>query len=1011
MRYKIYLLLIVLLVCSAGVGWAQDLTVSGVITDAEDGSGVPGVTVLVKGTNKGTASDFEGNYKLSGLSAEDVLVFSFIGYATQEIVVGNQSTLDVSLGLDVAELSEVVVIGYGTTTQKELTGSVSVVKGEQIEALKPTRVEQALQGQTAGVQISSESGSPGGGFNIRIRGITTNGDNRPLILVDGVRYDDLGQLNPSAIESINVLKDASAGIYGVQGANGVILITTKDGAKNSKPSLTFNSYFGVQETSRKIPTLNATEYALLVNEAHVNGGSLPPFTDLSGLGAGTDWQDEVFESAPIQDHNFTLNGGGEKSVYSLGGGYFRQEGIVGGDKADFERITGNIKATFDVVEPLKFDVVLNYANTRRNTLLENVLGSVLFNALNMAPNLTPLDDNGDFTLAEGLGSEVINPLAQIASTYNTTEANLINGKVGARYNIIPGLNFESALGFNYNNFRNKTFRPIVNFGTGKVFNQVESSVTETQGINHQLTWDNIFTYETTVGGDHTIKGTLGTSVFRNRYEELSVTGIGIPNNSFDFADISQAQTFRESDAANSIQSDFRLLSYFFRAEYNYKSRYLFSAMIRRDGSTRFGPKNKFGYFPAFSAGWVMSEENFMANLGFVDFFKLRASYGITGNDKIGDFRFVSSLNGEAEYVFDGNTLNQGLALGAISNPEIQWEQNEQFNIGFDADFLDGKLALTVDYFIKTTKDLLLSVPVSGLTGVQAPGGAAPVANAGSIRNQGLEFSAGYNVNVSEDLKIGVNYNVTYLDNETISLNDGVAFIQGGTFGIGQLPPTRWEVGQPIGYFFGLQTDGVFQNDEEVGASAQAGSAAPGDLRYVDQNGDGVIDTDDRTFIGNPIPQFVMGMGINVSYKNIDFSVFADAQTGNDIVRNYERNLPFTNRASYYTQRWHGPGTSNSFPRISTGANDNDLFSDFWLEDGSYLRIKNIQLGYTFPEDLLSKIGVTRLRLYATVNNLVTFTDYQGFDPNVSSSDPLNAGIDIGYYPQARSYIFGLNLGF
>lgn len=1007
MNLKIYLIItmIFLPVCHA-LAWQQ---VQGQVTDESDGTPLPGVNIQIKGTTQGTTTDLDGQFSLNDVSAEDIIVFSFIGYRSQEVTVGSQSRIDVALAFDIEELSEVVVIGYGTTTQKELTGSVAQVDGEQIARLQPTRVEQALQGQTAGLQISSQSGSPGGGFNIRVRGVTTNGDNKPLILVDGVRYDDLSTLNPNNIESINVLKDASAGIYGVQGANGVILITTRGGKRDTKPTLSINSYYGIQETSREIPTLTATEYALLVNEAHVNGGSAPPFTDLSNLGRGTDWQNQVFDQAPIQDHNFMLTGGGDKSTYAIGAGYFGQEGIVGRDKAAFDRINFNLKSTYEVTDKLDLDLVLNYSKTERDELLENTIGSVLFNALNMAPTFRPFT-RGEFTLADGLGSEVVNPLAQIDNTYKTTYVNRLNGALGLSYEIIEGLEFRSMLGINYNNYRSKEFVPESFYGAGKVFNQVESFVTENQGIGTDVTWDNFATYSKDLAPGHNLRVTVGNSIYRVDFEELSVTGIGIPNNSFEFADISQAQEFR-ADAASSKQDNFRLLSYFARAEYNYDSRYLLSVMFRRDGSSRFGPENKFGYFPTVSAGWVLSEEGFMSGIEQIDFFKLRASYGITGNDKIGDFRYVSSLNGEGEYTFEGNPLTQGLALGAISNPEVRWERNKQFNVGFDADFYQGKITLTADYFIKTTDDLLLAVPVSGLTGVAAPGAEAPVANAGSIRNRGLELALGYHGQIGSDLTFDVSYVFNSLDNETLRLNDGVAFIQGGDFGIGQLPPTRWEVGQPIGYFYGLETNGVFQTEEEVAASAQAGSAQPGDLRYIDQNNDDIIDLDDRVNIGSPIPDFVMGLNISVAYKGFDFSAFADAQLGHDIVRNYERNLPFTNRSSYYTQRWSGPGTSNDFPRVSTGANDNDLFSDFWVENGDYMRIKNIQLGYTLPESVLSKIGASKLRIYATINNLYTFTDYQGYDPNISSGEPLNAGIDIGYYPQARSYLLGLNLNF
>ena len=989
---------------------AQERTVKGVVTSSKDGLPLPGLTVVVKGTTNGTSTDFDGKFTLAVPGPESVLVFSYIGFETQEIVVGDQTKFDVAMEVTASQLQELVVIGYGTTTEKELTGSVSMVKSEDIEALNPTRVEQALQGQTAGVQISSQSGSPGGGFNVRIRGVSTNGDNAPLILVDGVRYADLSSLDPSSIESVNVMKDASASIYGVLAANGVVLITTKQGKKNSKTRFSLNSYYGVQETMRKIPVLNATEYATIINESFANGGQVPPFSNLGNLGAGTDWQDQVFGTAPIQNYRLNATGGTEKSTFSFGVGYFGQEGIVGGDNASFQRLTANVNTTTNFTDKLKFSNVINYTNSKRKTLTENTLGSVLFNALNMAPTIPTLDANGNYSLATNLGSEVINPLAQVADTYNDTWVNRVSGMLGLDYTIIEGLTLNTSLNYNFSHVRYRGFFPEVNYGAGKVFNRPESSVAESQEIFYNLSWDSYLKYDFKLPEKHKFTVTLGSSIFRDRGENLAGTGFGIPNNNPDLGDLSQANEIRQG-GANSYQYDFRQLSYFGRIEYNYDYRYLVSVVLRRDGTTRFGPESRFGYFPSLSLGWVMSEENFLKDNNLLTYAKMRASYGITGNDRIGDFRYVASLNGESTYVFDGNSLNNGLAIGALPNPSIQWERNKQFNVGLDLELMEGKFMITTDYFIKTSEDLLLAVPASALTGLAAPGSGAPFANAGSIRNSGFEFQIKYNTRIGQDFNLDVGYNIATLKNETLELNDGVAFIQGGAFGIGQLPPNRWQVGRPIGYFYGLETDGIFQNQGEIESSAQQGDATAGDLRYVDQNGDGEITPDDRTMIGNPIPDYTMGLTLNASYKGFDFTFFADAQLGHDIIRNYERNLPLTNKTAYYLDRWHGEGTSNDFPKVSTGANDNDLFSDFWVEDGSYMRIKNIQLGYTLPESVASRVGLSKLRIYGSVNNLYTFTNYSGYDPNISSGDAVGAGIDIGYYPQPRTYMIGLNAGF
>lgn len=990
--------------------FGQTNVIKGKVSTAEDGSPVPFANVYNKRTQNGVVSDAEGMFSLEA-SIGDEIECSYVGLRNFSFTVNSFDFLDIRMEEEGALLDEVVVVGFSTSTKKELTGAVSVVKADQVESLNPTRLEQALQGQTAGLQISSQSGSPGGGFNIRIRGITSNGNNNPLILVDGVRYEDLSSLDPSSIESINVLKDASASIYGVQAANGVILITTKKGREGAKPTVDFHYYYGVQETARKIPVLNAQEYAVLINEAYVNGGNLPPYTNISGLGEGTDWQDEVFQQAPITNATLNIRGGGERSSYAVGAAWFRQEGIVGGDKAFFERYNANLNYETSLSKSLKLQTIIGYSNVLRRGLLENAIGSVLFNALNMSPLMPVTNAQGAFTLADGLGSEVINPLAQIANSFNRTDVDRVNGKTGLIFSPIEGLQFESALAFNYSNVRYVGFGPEIYYGVGKVFNNTESVVNENFQLFSSWAWDNVVNYSRTFADLHKFKATLGTSLYEEKYRGLFGTGFGIPNNSYNFAALSQANEIRDG-GTSSGRGIFRLASVFARAEYSYDSKYLVSVILRRDATSRFGPDYRFGYFPSVALGWVVSQEPFLQDAENLDFLKLRFSYGETGNDKIGDFRYLSSLNGEAEYVFDGNRLDRsGQAIGAIPNPEIQWERNTQLNLGVDASFFNEKLSVTADYFIKESNDLLLTVPVSGLTGASAPGASAPVANAGSIRNTGLELQLNYSGNIGSNLTFDLGVNGTKLKNETTGLADGVAFISGGVFGIGQLPPTRWETGMPIGYFFGLQTAGVFQSQDEIETHARQQNATVGDLKYVDLNNDGVIDQNDRTFIGSPIPDYVFGMNFALKYKNFDFSAFAEAQYGRDLIRNYERNLPLTNKTSYYIDRWYGPGTSQDFPKASIGANDNDLFSDFWIEDGSYLRIKNAQLGYTFPKSWLASSGLQQIRLYASVNNLFTFTRYSGYDPNISSGDPLASGIDIGFYPQARTYISGLKVIF
>ena len=987
--------------------FAQTFEVSGNVTD-ENEMPLLGVNVIIKGEARGTTTDFDGNYSVTDVESGDILVFSYLGFQTQEVTVGDQRTINVVLETDEQSLDEVVVIGYGTQTKKEITGAVSVVGSETIEEQNPARVEQALQGRVAGVNVTSTSGSPGSGSTINIRGISTNGNNAPLILVDGNVIEDLSVINPNDIESINVLKDATAGIYGVRAANGVILITTKSGRKSSDLKVNFDAYTGIQETSRKLPVLNATEYAVIVNEGYAAAGENPPYPNFRGLGEGTDWQDEVFRTAPISDINLNLSGGGEKTTYAGGIAYFNQDGIVGGGKSNYNRLTARANFTYEVIEDLKLNLSGIYTNSDRKTLSENALGSVLFNAVNMNPTFTVFDENGEYTIAEGLGNEVINPLAQVANTYNGTEINKISGVAGLEYTFFDKITARTQFQFNYSEVDGKYFSPEVFYGSGKVFNVDRNSITENFDIYRDYTWDNFLTYEDQFG-DHNLTALLGMSVFKTTGDLSSFTGFEIPGNSYDNASIANAIDVVDNYQNGGNTFDARLLSYFSRLQYDYKGKYLLSGLIRRDGSTKFGPENKFGWFPSGSAGWIVSEEDFYGD-SFMNFLKLRGSYGIIGNDRIPDFRYVSLLNGEGTYVFD-DELVFGKAAGALANPEIKWEKQKTLDIGLDARFFNSKLDITADYFKKRTEDLLVVSQVSGILGAGAPGASPPVINAGIVENQGFEFSIGYNETVSEDFKFNINYNFTTLDNEVLFVNSDNGFITGGAFGIGQEPPSRMEAGEPIGYFYGLETDGIFQTQAEVDSHADQPNAAPGDLRYVDQNGDGVIDTDDRVNIGDPIPDVTMGLNLGFTFKNFDFAAYAFASLGNEIVRNYERNQPNTNKTLTYLNRWTGPGSTNEFPRVTIGANSNNLLSDFYVEDGSYLRLQNVQLGYTVSPDVLSGSGIEKLRMYASVNNLFTLTEYNGYDPSASSGAPIGGGIDQGFYPVPRIYMLGINLKF
>ena len=1009
MRHTLFKILTLLFISYAS---AQNIDINGMVID-ESGIAIPGVNILVKDTNKGTVSDFDGNFTLSDIQVGSTLIFSYVGYITYEEIVTNSSKLTITLQEDLAKLDEVVVIGYGTQTKKEITGAVSVVGAETIEKLKPTRIEQALQGQVAGVNITTNSGSPGGASTISIRGVSTNGDSRPLILVDGNVVEDLSVINPNDIESMNILKDATAGIYGVRAANGVILITTKSGRKEMPLTVEYNAYAGFQQTTRKLPVLNATEYAVIVNEGYAAAGSTPPFSDLSALGVGTDWQDEVFQNAPIFNHNIAFRAGGKKSSYSYSSSFLKQDGIVGGTKSNFTRFTNTLTYNLDFLENFKFKSGLTLTRTKKNNLPESTLGSVLFNAVNMAPNIPVRDENGAFSLADGLGGEVVNPLAQMTNTYNRNRVMKLNGFAGLSYNFLDHFTAEANIQFNYSEVDAYSFDPIDFYGVGKVFNTLTSEVFEGFDIFRDYTFDGFIKYENTFNDNHKLNVLLGTSVFKTTGVFSGRTGKNIINNDPANAkvDLASDQEDIYKERGSNPTFDSRLLSYFARVQYDYKGKYLLSAVIRRDGSTKFGPGNKFGYFPSGSLGWVVSDEDFMSNSKFFDFLKLRASYGILGNDRIGDYRFVSLLNGEGTYFFGGNDAEHeifGKASGGIANPEIKWEKQKTLDVGVDMRIFNNKVDITADYFTRRTEDLLVSPEVSGLLGT----GAAPFVNAGIVENTGVEFAIGYSDTIGEDFKFSINYNVTGIKNEVISVSGEGEFLEAGNFGISQPVIARMEAGFPLGYFVGYKTDGVFQTQEEVDNAAVTNIATqPGDFKFVDQNNDGVIDLEDRVDLGNPIPDATMGLNISFYYKKFDFSAYAFASLGNEIVRNYERNQQLVNKPIWYLDRWTGTGSTNAAPRQTIGTSPNTLFSDYYVEDGSFVRLQNIQLGYTFSNNSSEESSFDKFRIYVSASNLFTLTEYNGYDPTAGTGAPLGGGIDQGIYPSARTFLLGINVKF
>ena len=1013
---------------------AQEITISGTVLDEKQET-LPGVKVVVENTTNGAVTDVNGKYSITTEKKDGLILrFSYIGYVTQKVLVVGRTELDITLEVESQVFDEIVVVGYGSSRNKELTGAAAKVKGENIEKLNLSRMDQALQGQVSGVAINTNSGSPGGSSSIRIRGLSTFGDNDPLILVDGVVYDSdgLNALNPNDIESINVLKDATAGIYGVRAANGVIIVETKKGKLNAKPKIEFSMYKGVQQTANRLGLLNAEEYAVIKNEMFAFGGQSMPFAN-TAIGEGTNWQDSVFQTSPVESYNIGISGGTKNTRYSLGATYYAQEGIVGGSKANFSRYNARLNLSTDLSDKLLLNSVFLFSNDNRSTLSENGIGSVLYNTVNAFPNEPIRTPDGNYSYLEEV-ADIINPIAQMENSYNYSIADKFVGKEELVYKFNEHLSFTNRFNYNYAVVEAKSFTPLAWYGPGKFANsalnaelespQVEiadsvfidrgASVYEQRSSFSDLTFESYFNYDRTFNELHKVKATAGASVFQRKGAALNGTAYGIPNNSWEYADIS-ANTAAGGYLNNVGSFEFkeRLVSAFLRTEYAYDSRYIISGILRRDGSSKFGPNNRYGWFPTLSSAWLISEESFF-NVDAINFMKLRLSYGISGNDQIENFAYRALLNGEGVYVFD-DLIVIGTALGRAANPDLKWETTRQLNAGLDLT-LWSALDFTTNYFIKNTNDLLFQPDVSGVLGSYGPGGYSPIINAGNVSNKGVELELAYHNKPSRDFKTNISLNFSHITNKVTSVPAGVDYLPGAQFSVGGDVATRFEEGFAIGYFHGLQTAGIFQTQEEIDNHdvVQEG-ARPGDFIFIDQNRDGEIsfgDDLDKTFLGSPIPDFTMGFALNLRYKGFDMSANIYASVGQEIIRNYERQQPYANQLDYVINRWTGPGSTNEHPRLTTGATRNNSFSDYYVEDGSFVRLRNVQLGYTFPKKskILKKLKVESLRFYLSGNNLLTLTRYMGFDPDIGGGT-LSAGVDYGFYPQAQTIMGGLNIKF
>lgn len=1002
-------------------------TISGVITDAETGDPLIGANVFIIGTSSGTITDIDGSYSITVPEGATEIEFSYTGFASQRITIGASNIIDIKLSAGEL-LEEVVVIGYGVQKKSVVTGAISQVKSDDLKDMPVTRIEQSLQGRTSGVRVTTNSGQPGAASQVRIRGTTTIGSSDPLYVVDGIIIGGgIDYLSQGDIESIEVLKDAaSAAIYGARGANGVIIITTKKG-KVGKPILNYNSYYGVQNPWRKLSLLNATEYATLLNEASAAAGGSIRFEDPQSLGEGTDWQDAVFqEDAPIQNHDVSLSVANEVSNYYVSFSYFEQEGIVASDDSRYQRMTARFNSSHKITDRLTFGNTLGYTRTKSRGVSENSeFGSPLSRAINIDP-ITPLyetreevlnssvfqnfpvvsDENGIFGISELVTSEVVNPVAALNVAQGSGYSDKIVGSFYLDYKIAEGLNIRSTYGADLAFWGSEGFTPIHYLNATNFADKTGFGLSKANGLYWSL--ENVLSYDKTFG-DHQFQAVLGNTVINNKGEGIGGAVQDIPVDNIDDASLAWPND-PSLQSFNGYEYEDKGLSYFGRLNYNFRQKYLISLVMRRDGSTKFGTNNKFGNFPSVSAGWIASEESFFPTNDVVKFLKIRGSWGVNGNDRIASDAFLATVSGNRTYTFGtGDALVNGVAPDAADNPDLKWEETTQVNIGLDMR-LFKHWSLTFDYFDKQTNGMLLRVGVPGLFG-----NGGPIANVADLENKGYEFELTYSNNIG-GLDLSLSGNLSHVKNKILFLTNEADFLVGQRYGPQGLEITRTTVGLPIGYLFGYQSDGLFQNQAQIDAHINGDgnllqpNAAPGDIKYIDFNNDGILDDEDRTIIGDPTPTWTYGFNLSLAYKGFDLLVFGQGVWGNEIYNVTRRfDLPMANYEASALGRWTGEGTSTDYPRLVMGDPNGNFnrSSDFFVQNGAFFRIKTLQLGYNIPQNVLSKVGIANAKFYVSGNNMFTFTDYKGFDPEIG----VGSGVDRGIYPQARFYLIGTNITF
>jgi TonB-linked SusC/RagA family outer membrane protein len=974
---------------------AAQTPISGVVQDQSTNETLPGVTIYTNASRTGTTSDMNGKYALTIQAGDDSLTFSYVGYKPQKIAIGGRTTIDILMALDMEVLDEFVVIGYGTQRKSDLTGAISTVGAEEITKVPASNPMQSLQGKVSGLQVSAATGAPGSSPVVRLRGVGTFNDASVLYVVDGVFTNDINFLSSNDIETMTVLKDASAtALYGSRGANGVIVVTTKRGrmSDDGKPRFQFDAEYSIQRLDKKIDLLNGKQFAEVLNV--INPGT---FNNTDRV-PNTDWQDLIFrESAPMQSYNFSLSGASEKNQYYLGLGYFKQEGII--PKSDFERVTIKLNNQYSLTDKIRSGVSVIATPSRSHGA-----ANVVANAYRAWPTEEPFNPDGSFADVEGGG----NPLASIEYNNNETNALLSLGNIYAEIDFFEGFTFKSSLGYEveYSSFR--SFTPV--YRVGPLQENVSSDLTKSTLQRFNWLWENTVSYQKEIK-KHRFDALAGFTSQRDKRESLGASTQFLidedPNLWYIEAGDNEFLTAFNGAETTSIAS------YLFRINYVFDNRFLFTANFRRDGSSKFGVNNRYGNFGSVALGWNLMNESFMDGLqSKIQNLKIRGSYGTVGNEKIPwDRQYTLVQNGQNVVLGAEETIVTGASYGVTGNPNLRWETTEQINIGFEFAVLENRLSGEMDYYNKTTSDILLNLQNPGHMG----NGAFQFTtyNAAEVRNSGFEFL----LNWKDDLRNGIYYEVGVLGatvkNEVLKMGQlagAGSSISAGGLGNGQLV-TLTQVGGPIGAFHGYQVIGIIQNEAQLASTPTLPNAQVGDLLFADTNGDGVLDERDMTEIGSNIPDFIYGFNLNVGYRGFSLGLDFNGQLGNELYNGKDAVRP--NQYNYeanVADHWRGEGTSNTEPR-PTAAGNNYLQSERFVQNGSFFRLRTATLAYELPEKWINKLKLRRASVYLRGTNLFTITEFTGYTPEIVSSSVLSSGIDLGIYPVTSIYSVGVNLSF